>query len=258
LLLRPIKYSDGDGGQARLMLLPYNVLARHSAASRRACALATLTPASNPCDSNFSVRQFSVTVRTTWSEAPSGRSAEISSVTVTLVQLTAALAAGGDLPTLVEAVRDRERRRAALAERLANLGQTLDVRVRDVCEVERQALEKLRDWRGLLRGDVTEARAILRPVVEDRITFVPAEVAGQRGYRYTGQFTLGPFFEGLCPRALVSPTEPGKGVGPIFRGLRPESSHEPGAPRPAVRGVRLGVSGRARPDQNTGSISVRQ
>src|SRR4029453_17354262 len=28
---------------------------------------------SKPCDWNFSVRQFSVTARTTWSEAPSGR-----------------------------------------------------------------------------------------------------------------------------------------------------------------------------------------
>jgi len=39
---------------------------------------------SNPELSNFNVRQFSVTVRTTLSGAPEGISASISSVTVTL------------------------------------------------------------------------------------------------------------------------------------------------------------------------------
>ncbi len=43
-----------------------------------------LYSSSNPLTSNFSVRLFSVTVRTTCSGAPSGMSASISSVTLTL------------------------------------------------------------------------------------------------------------------------------------------------------------------------------
>ncbi len=132
-----------------------------------------------------------------------------------LSRLTAALATGGELSTLVEAIRDREERRTDLVARLTDLARVRAFRVQDAREIERKALKKLDDWRGLLRSEVQEARSILRPLVQDRITFEPTVVDGQRGYRYTGRFTLGPLFEdfeGLCPRAWASPT----GFEPVF------------------------------------------
>ena len=52
----------------------------------RSATESVLYSSSNPLTSNFSVRLFSVTVRTTCSGAPSGMFASISSVTLTAAQ----------------------------------------------------------------------------------------------------------------------------------------------------------------------------
>ena len=74
--------------------------------------------------------------------------------------------------------------------------------------VERQLRAKLSDWRGLLRGEVQEARQILRALLQDRIEFTPSEQDGHRIYRYRGTFTIGPLLAGvLDPQALASHAE---------------------------------------------------
>ena len=89
-----------------------------------------------------------------------------------------------------------EGRRAALDHQLVNFGRVRAFRV-DRRQVERDLIDKLEDWRGLLRSEVQEARPILRLLIPDRITFEPAEVDGVRGCRYSGEFQLGALFDGV-------------------------------------------------------------
>ena len=123
-----------------------------------------------------------------------------------LSRLTTALASGGDLSSLVEAIRDREQRRETLAAQLAQLAQVRDLQGQNVADLERRLRAKLANWRELLRREAQEARQILQALISERITFTPGEQGGQRVYRYQGTFTIGPLLEGVIdPRALASP-----------------------------------------------------
>src|SRR5262245_45595862 len=80
-------------------------------------------------------------------------------------------------------------------------------------EYERRILEKLSDWRSVLRQEASEARTILRQVLVNRLDLRPTEVNGERLYAYRGEFTIGGLFEGtIRPQALASPT----GFEPVF------------------------------------------
>src|SRR5690606_23748716 len=77
---------DSDVLPQGLDQLPGNAAERFVGQDEEACgcgAPLSSYSVSNPCDSNFRVRQFSVTVRTVCSLAPLGSRASISSVTVT-------------------------------------------------------------------------------------------------------------------------------------------------------------------------------
>ena len=93
-------------------------------------------------------------------------------------------------------MRERERRLADLNRQLVGLGRVSDVRF-DRRQIEHALFAKLKDWRGLLRSEVHEARPLLRLLVPERITFEPAEVGGLRGCRYSGVFALGALFDGI-------------------------------------------------------------
>ena len=132
---------------------------------------------------------------------------EIRTVEQELERLTTALATGGDLPSVLSAIQAREHSHADLTERFRSLERVRDFTAGDAMRVERQLRAKLSDWRGLLRGEVQEARQILRALLQDRIEFTPSEQDGHRIYRYRGTFTIGPLLAGvLDPQALASPT----------------------------------------------------
>ncbi len=132
---------------------------------------------------------------------------EIRTVEQELERLTTALATGGDLPSVLSAIQEREHSHADLTERLRRLDQVRDFTAGDANRVERQLRARLSDWRGLLRGEVREARQILRALLQDRIEFTPSERDGHRIYRYRGTFTIGPLLAGVIdPQALASPT----------------------------------------------------
>ncbi len=133
---------------------------------------------------------------------------ELRTVEDELARLTEALAFGGDLRSLIEAIETRERRRDALVGQIGNLEQPRVFEAWNTSGLERTLRAKLADWRTLLRGEVHEARQLLRTLVESRITFTPDRSAG-RVYRYQGRFTLGPFLAGVIdPRAMASLSVP--------------------------------------------------
>jgi hypothetical protein len=88
-----------------------------------------------------------------------------------LRRLTAAIAAGGELPSLVDAIATHEHRRAELEVRLAAARAprpTLDAR-----EVRAKLEGYLPDWKALLRGHVQQGQQILRRLIVGRLTFAP-------------------------------------------------------------------------------------
>ena len=136
-------------------------------------------------------------------------------------QLTGALAAGGDLPSLLDGIRVREHRRARVGERLRSLDRTRDFTTRSATRLERDLRLKLGDWRRLLRGSVPEARQILRALIQDRIDFTPEVQGTRRLYRYEGTFSVGPLFDGVIdPQALASPRGLANGWNRVFQGFR--------------------------------------
>ena len=122
-----------------------------------------------------------------------------------LDRLTTAVLAGADVSTLVEAMRERERRREALQRRV-RLGRDLErphLARADACRVRQELREKLKDWRAMLRAHVPQARQMVRKLITDRIVFTPHKES--RTYHFIVTGSLARFFNGH-PQALTSPT----------------------------------------------------
>ena len=125
--------------------------------------------------------------------------------------LTRALALGGDLHSLVHALKQAEDQQAQIDASLRALDERAMFTRRDADELRDQVVAKVADWRTTLRQDAPEARTVLRRLIADRITLKAIRRGGKRMYRYSGTFTIGGLFEGtLCPIALASPRGNGR------------------------------------------------
>ena len=71
-----------------------------------------------------------------------------------LEQLTAAIAAGGELATLTAGLREREAAKAALARRIAVLDAQASLGAMDPARLTNDLRARVDDWRGLLRRHV--------------------------------------------------------------------------------------------------------
>jgi hypothetical protein len=76
--------------------------------------------------------------------------------------LTSAIVAGGDAPTLVAAIRQRETDLATSRRELASLEQLTKAAKLDPEALERDLRAKLEEWRELLRRHIPQARQVLR------------------------------------------------------------------------------------------------
>ncbi len=92
-----------------------------------------------------------------------------------LERLTTATASGGDLPTVLQGVKDRERRGAELREQLAALNGCERVSRFDLHQEGRELRGRLEDWPGLLCRQVGQARQILRKLLVGEISLCPEE-----------------------------------------------------------------------------------
>jgi hypothetical protein len=120
-------------------------------------------------------------------------------------RLTSAIAAGGDLPTLVTALETQERQRKELTSRLeAARAPKPEL---DSASVRAQLESYLTDWQGLLRGHVYQAQQILRRLIKGRLTMTPQQPSGfgRPYYAFAGCGTVRPLLGGIV-RLLASPT----------------------------------------------------
>ena len=133
--------------------------------------------------------------------------AELAQVTAEIERLATAVAEGGELRALIEAMRQREARRAHLAAELAALEREAATRhdpdvVNRALDVMREAISNLR---GTLRQDIPSARRTLRALLAGRLVFTPQEREGERFYSFEGPGTVSPIIAGALPKALVAP-----------------------------------------------------
>lgn len=112
-----------------------------------------------------------------------------------VARLAAAIAAGGPLASLLAATRERETQLAHLRQRLQALDSMREAGTIDLPRIEKDLRARLKDWRGLLSGQVAVSRQILVKLLDDRLTFTPQADA----YEFTGRVALGKLVSGLVP-----------------------------------------------------------
>ena len=129
---------------------------------------------------------------------------EITQLYHELKRLSAAVAAGGELTSLIEAVKVGEARREELRPDLASL--TLRRAEFDAGKLRQQFDERLADWRGLLRWHPVQGQQVLERLIDGRLTFEPTADGEERYYRFTGTGTVEPLLAGQVVQKLASPT----------------------------------------------------
>jgi hypothetical protein len=124
-----------------------------------------------------------------------------------LTNLARAVTAAEDAPeTLVAAVRERERTKKQIVADLAALDATVDV-VGAAPEIQREAQELLKEWRGLLAKHIAVSRQALRKLLDrGRFTFYPMGEGENRWYELGVTPSLDRFFCSLP--ALKKPSRP--------------------------------------------------
>ena len=126
-----------------------------------------------------------------------------------LTRLTEALVSGGNLPSIVAAITEREAQRSRAQQEFAALDQVEQAHGFDLRRAEQDLRAKLADWRGLLSRNVAQARQALRSLVPERLTFTPKNEGGERFYVFEGMAVLYRFLAGIAlPKALVAPRGP--------------------------------------------------
>jgi hypothetical protein len=120
-----------------------------------------------------------------------------------LARFTSAVAQGGDLPALVEAIKVREERKRRLQEELAGLEGLQRVASIDLGQLQSELQARLSDWQDLLNRQVPVARQIIKKLLTGRIIFRQRE---DGTYEFSGQATLGRIIAGLaCTKTVVAP-----------------------------------------------------
>lgn len=127
---------------------------------------------------------------------------ELASVSQEIDRLTEAIAVGGPMSSLLEALRARQDRRTELLAELAAARDWQPVRL-DRKAIESTVTKRLTDWRGLLTEHVADGRELLRRTLTGPLRFTPDGSA----YRFEGEAAIGRLLEGVIPVAtkMASP-----------------------------------------------------
>jgi hypothetical protein len=120
--------------------------------------------------------------------------ARLRAVEEELARLAEAVATGGQLATLVAALKGREAQRAHLRHEIAALEGLRHVSQLDVAGIAPDLRQKLKEWRGLLTRQVPISRQILAKVIESKLVFTPR---ADGAYLFEGDLALGKLLQGV-------------------------------------------------------------
>ena len=135
---------------------------------------------------------------------------QLATVERDLVRLTAAVTAGGELDTLVAAIKEREKAREALRLELRSLERAGRAATLDLPAVERQLRAKLDEWKAVLRKHVPQARQVLKKLLAGPLVFTAHREAGGALLRVLWADAIGRIISGLaCANMVASPAGPG-------------------------------------------------
>jgi site-specific DNA recombinase len=110
---------------------------------------------------------------------------ELETVGPQIAHLTQAIKLGGNLPSLVRELRALEGRRRDLWARLEGGAHAAPITAARLRQIEAAILERLDDWRGMLRQEPRVARQMLTKLLAGRITFTPSEADSARIYEWS-------------------------------------------------------------------------
>jgi site-specific DNA recombinase len=148
---------------------------------------------------------------------------ELSRINGELVRLTEALASGGELTSVLGAIRTREARRNELERAIASTSRAPVGRLPDLRAARAELEQRIGEWRTLLRQHLEQAQQLLRRLIDGRLVLTVEEDSDGRYYRFRGLGSwwrllagLGPTWRpivaGLRPHMVASPT----GFEPVF------------------------------------------
>lgn len=110
-------------------------------------------------------------------------------------RLVAALAAGGQMASLIAALRQREDARTALERQLTTLDGLRGLSDKDVRGIERDLRARVQNWRALLGRQAPVARQIVATLLDgQRLVFAPRE---DRAWTFKGRIGIGRLLEGI-------------------------------------------------------------
>jgi hypothetical protein len=109
-------------------------------------------------------------------------------------RLVAAIAAGGQLDGLVQALQARETRRRELEGRREQMRSERRLRASDAARVQDELMALASSWRRVLVDDPTNARPIISSLLKGRVTIDPVKDARKR-WTLRGEGTLVGLFE---------------------------------------------------------------
>jgi site-specific DNA recombinase len=107
-------------------------------------------------------------------------------------RMVAAIAAGGELDSLVAGVRERERRRATLMSEAQAIAAQRPARAANAATLRAELEALAADWRQVLADDAAHARPIVTQLLLGRVSFRPLETKGR--WAMTGEGTLAGLF----------------------------------------------------------------
>jgi DNA invertase Pin-like site-specific DNA recombinase len=125
---------------------------------------------------------------------------ELARIEAEVIRLVQAVTAGGEIPALVGAMQERERRRLHLRTELAAIERQAPVRHGDG-DVERALAvmrEALTDWQRMLRQETGPARRAMQALLKGRLVFTPQEHDGERFYTFDGEGSISPIIAGIA------------------------------------------------------------
>jgi hypothetical protein len=131
--------------------------------------------------------------------------ADLRRVKAELTRLADNVATGDPLPTLMDAMRAREQRRADLKGQLEHVdGLARAARPAMTAELRHALRRRLKGWSTLLRRNPVEARPILRQLLVGRLVATPRQLPAGRFYEFTVTATYGKLLAGVVG-GLVPP-----------------------------------------------------